>query len=228
MTWTEIIKASDARVIKDREEELSLFRAARAGDAKAKDTLVKSMWPLVLKMSRRFREDEDAISAGMTGVVIAYEKFDPSRGNRFSTVAYTWIFQQIMEWYNRSRYVLFAPMNILGDSGYRKRHGIGDDFMPGVKTLEACQVFNESEQAKYEELTVKQVDDPADLAERNEKIATVRKFVSELRPLDRGFMENYLRGVGIKKCGECAPNYNTVIKSRVFKRIKEELAWIVT
>jgi len=227
MTWTEIIKASDARVIKDREEELALFRAARDGDTKAKDTLVKSQWPLVLKMAGRFDDTEEAISAGMTGIMLAYEKFDPDRGCRFVTVAYTWIFQQMMEWYNRSRYMLFAPMNILSDSGYRKRHGIGDDFMPGVMPLEACQVFNEGEQASCSEMPVRNEEDPADIAERNEKIATVRKFVSELRPLDRGFMENYLRGVGVKKCGACAPNYNSVIKSRVFKRIKEELSWIV-
>jgi hypothetical protein len=36
-------------------------------------------------------------------------------------------------------------------------------------------------------------------------------------------MENYLRGVGIKKCGDCAANYNTVIKRRVFAKIKEDL-----
>lgn len=223
MTWKEIIVASDARVIKDREEELALFRAARAGDTKAKDTLVKSQWPLVLKMAKRFRDDEDAISAGMTGIMLAYKKFDLDRGCRFVTVAYRWIFQQMMEWYNRSRYILHAPMNILGDSGYRKRHGIGDDFMPGVMPLEACQVFNEGEQASCAEMPVRNEEDPADIAERNEKIATVRKFVSELRPLDRGFMENYLRGVGVKKCGACAPNYNTVIKRRVFAKIKEDL-----
>jgi len=227
MTWKEIIVASDARVIKDREEELALFRAARAGDAKAKDTLVKSQWPLVLKMAKRFRDDEDAISAGMTGVVMAYEKFDPSRGNRFVTVAHMWIYQQIMEWYNKNLYLLYAPRNVIENSRYRKRRGIDDEFMPSVMPLSACQVFNEGEQASCAELPVRYEEDPADIAERNEKIATVRKFVSELRPLDRGFMENYLRGVGVKKCGACAPNYNTVIKSRVFKRIKEELSWIV-
>jgi RNA polymerase sigma factor (sigma-70 family) len=223
MTWMDVIEASDCRIIKDREEEYALFRAARAGDESAKLVLLRSQWPLVYKMASRFNDKDEAISVGMVGLLMAYNKFDPARGNRFVTVAHMWIYQQLMDWHNKNLHILYAPRNLIESARARKRRGLDDDFMPSVMPIEACQVFNNHEQAACDDMPVREIEGPPELAERNERVQGVRNFVRNLRPLDRGFMENYLRGVGIKKCGDCAANYNTVIKRRVFAKIKEDL-----
>jgi RNA polymerase primary sigma factor len=78
-----------------REEERALAVRARAGDAVARDTLVRRNLPLVVAFARQqsrgaVRLDE-LVQEGNLGLLRAVEKFDPDAGTRFATYALWWI-----------------------------------------------------------------------------------------------------------------------------------------
>jgi RNA polymerase sigma factor (sigma-70 family) len=75
--------------------EAALLRAIDAGDADARDRLICHHLGLVIAMARRFAnrglELLDLIEEGNLGMLVALQKFDASRGLRFSTYATWWI-----------------------------------------------------------------------------------------------------------------------------------------
>ena len=78
-----------------REEERALAVRARAGDAAARDVLVRRNLPLVVAFARQqsrgaVRLDE-LVQEGNLGLLRAVEKFDPDAGTRFATYALWWI-----------------------------------------------------------------------------------------------------------------------------------------
>ena len=81
------------------EEELDLGRRARAGDAHAREHLIERNLRLVVSVAKRYRgmglPFEDLIQEGNLGLIKAAQRFDPDRGNRFSTYAIWWIRQAI-------------------------------------------------------------------------------------------------------------------------------------
>ncbi|WP_083788888.1 sigma factor [Aeromicrobium marinum] len=79
----------------DREREVELSRAARAGDAAAREQLIVSGLRLVAMRARLlgFTGDAlgDAIQCGTVGLIAAVDRFDPDRGVRLGTYAWWWI-----------------------------------------------------------------------------------------------------------------------------------------
>ncbi|MGE5505397.1 MAG: sigma-70 family RNA polymerase sigma factor [Actinomycetota bacterium] len=79
----------------DAEEEIRLARAAREGDAKARDVLVRAHLRLVAKTAMQFRgyglSVQDLVAEGNLGLVRALDTFDPERGLRFATYALWWV-----------------------------------------------------------------------------------------------------------------------------------------
>ena len=84
-------------VLLSRDEEVELSDRAKAGDARARQTLIEKYLRLVVSVAERYRgmglPFEDLIQEGNMGLMKAVGKFDPSRGFRFSTYATWWIGQ---------------------------------------------------------------------------------------------------------------------------------------
>ena len=81
------------------EQEVSLALAYQNGDMSARDKIIKSNLRLVVSIAKRYRSAtltiDDLIQEGNMGLQKAVDKYDPTKGFKFSTYATWWIRQAI-------------------------------------------------------------------------------------------------------------------------------------
>lgn len=103
-----------------REEEVDLSTAIHSGDklvsSTAREKLIKANLRLVVKVIKEYKnlgmEATDLISEGNIGLVRAVEKFDPTKGVRFSTYACYWIKQSVRRALSNKSRTIRLPIHL--------------------------------------------------------------------------------------------------------------------
>jgi len=99
------------------EEEVDLARRAQRGDQAARDRMVEANLRLVAKTARHYMGSgvplEDLIQEGTIGLINAIEKFDYSKGFKFSTYARYWIKQAILRALNNQGRLIRLPVYVI-------------------------------------------------------------------------------------------------------------------
>jgi RNA polymerase primary sigma factor len=99
------------------EEELDLANKAVEGDDSSREALVKSHLKLVIYIAKQYKasikEIEDLVSEGNHGLMIAAERYDPSKGAKFSTFAAFYIKSKIREYIFKKNKTINIPLGAI-------------------------------------------------------------------------------------------------------------------
>ena len=102
------------------EQELTIATRARQGDSEAREQLIHAHLPLVVRVAKIYMppcdEIMDLIQEGNIGLIYAVDKFDPTRGTKFSTYAFFWINKHIQRFLNHEPDALVSLDTELTDS----------------------------------------------------------------------------------------------------------------
>src|SRR5579862_5512756 len=98
------------------EEEFTLAGRVKQGDIRARSLLVESNMRLVINIARGYHSVlvpfEDLVQEGAIGLMTACERYDPSRGYRFSTYATHWIRQAISRAIDNKSRAIRVPAHV--------------------------------------------------------------------------------------------------------------------
>ncbi len=102
----------------DRKETARLWALARKGNQAAKHQILETNLRLVVPTAKRFLRPGmdlmDLIEEGNLGLLQAIDKFDPSKGYRFSTYAVYWIEQHIRKYIEEQSGSIKIPSHAWG------------------------------------------------------------------------------------------------------------------
>ncbi|MBF0381873.1 MAG: sigma-70 family RNA polymerase sigma factor [Magnetococcales bacterium] len=111
---TERYTKNPSKLTLDEEREL-FVKYLRDGDQDARKIIIKSQGILVNKIARKFHKThkkndlQDLLQAGFVGLLLATNKFDPSRGVRFSYYAKYWVKREIQNLIRSNLRIAYVP-----------------------------------------------------------------------------------------------------------------------
>lgn len=110
------LKDISAAPLLSKEEEVWLAEQIELGNHEAKNALATANLRLVVSIAKKINQRGtsmlDLIQAGNLGLIRATEKFDPTKGNRFSTYATWWIRQSINRYLLNNTRTIRLPVHI--------------------------------------------------------------------------------------------------------------------
>ena len=154
------------------EQEQILTQAACQGDAEAREQLILAHLPLVVRVAKLYMppcdEIMDLIQEGNIGLITAVDKFDPTRGTKFSTYAFFWINKQIQRFLNHEPDALVSLDMELTDSS---EHLLLSDTIADSPTILGSQTIQHIDaKMEYEELQSKVREMLSHLPEREREV----------------------------------------------------------
>lgn len=137
-----------------RKDEVRLARRIEAGDKEAREELAEANLRLVVSIAKRYRGCGlpflDLIQEGNLGLMKAIEKFDYTRGFKFSTYATWWIRQAILRSItNRSR-TIRVPTHI--NELIRKIYQVERNYLKEYGKLPSIEELAEKLEARIENI----------------------------------------------------------------------------
>lgn len=194
--------------ILNSEAQSKMAVLAKAGDAKAKEKLIRSNLRFVVSLAKQYQGQgmplEDLISEGNLGLIKSIEKFDPTKGHKFLTYAGWWIRQSIMSALNEQNREVRLPVNRINLLGQeRKVETMLQQKLHRNPTIE--EVLTEMNVEEIE--LVKQIsfsytiDDPEDrsMLESIENIHSPRPDESLIREAEKKELEMALKKINTRE-----------------------------
>lgn len=126
-------------------QEYEIFESLRNGSKTARETIILSNLRLVISIAKRYRNFgpfNDLIQEGNIGLMTAIEKFDHTRGRKFSTYATWWIRQAITKHLTNNTKNVRIPAHVIAN---RKN----------IKKIVDERAFNGQEQLSNKEIAAK-------------------------------------------------------------------------
>lgn len=126
-----------------QEEEKELANRIAMGDEEAKETFINANLRLVVSVAKKFHKNDggllDLIQEGNIGLMTAVDKFESSKGYKFSTYAVWWIRQAIMRSIQNTSRTVRVPayLHTLKEkiSSYKKEFLKNNGYDPDVEVI---------------------------------------------------------------------------------------------
>ena len=142
--------------MKQKDPSAALQRRGRRAMARMVNANLRLVVAVVLRHQRRIthlnQDPMDLVQAGNLGLMRAVEKFDPSRGYKFSTYGYWWIRQAINRYLQEQTGTIRLPVNLV-DLAHRAESIRASADQP-MSREDLASRLGESEQRLHFALTV--------------------------------------------------------------------------
>jgi RNA polymerase primary sigma factor len=130
------------------QQEADLAKRIKRGDQEAREQMIKANLRLVVKIAHDYDQLGlpllDLISEGNIGLMNAVERFDPTKGAKFSTYASWWIKQSIRRALSNQSRTIRLPVHVVEKTGRLKRlvHSMTDQLGREPTDTELASRFN--------------------------------------------------------------------------------------